>query len=88
MIALTRLNGQTFVINADKIRYVEATPDTVICCDHGEKMMVKESLHESDANAGMDRLDFGYSQSKWVSEQVVRNATPGRRLLMFSSSLS
>lgn len=46
MIALTRLNGQTFVINADKIRYVEATPDTVICCDHGEKMMVKESLHE------------------------------------------
>jgi thioester reductase-like protein len=35
---------------------------------------VKESLHECDANAGMDRLDFGYSQSKWVSEQVVRDA--------------
>src|SRR6185436_4811125 len=35
---------------------------------------VKESLHERDANADMDRLDFGYSQSKWVSEQVVRNA--------------
>ena len=46
MIALTRLNGQTFVVNAEKIRYVEATPDTVICCDHGEKMMVKETLHE------------------------------------------
>jgi thioester reductase-like protein len=35
---------------------------------------VKESLHECDANAAMDRLDFGYSQSKWVSEQVVRDA--------------
>ncbi|HEV2296753.1 MAG TPA: flagellar FlbD family protein [Tepidisphaeraceae bacterium] len=46
MIALTRLNGQQFVINADKIRYVESTPDTVICCDHGEKMMVKETLQE------------------------------------------
>jgi flagellar protein FlbD len=46
MIALTRLNGQQFVINAEKIRYVEATPDTVICCDHGEKMMVKETLQE------------------------------------------
>ena len=46
MIALTRLNGQQFVINAEKIRYVEATPDTVICCDHGEKMMVRETLHE------------------------------------------
>jgi flagellar protein FlbD len=46
MITLTRLNGQSFVINADKIRYIEATPDTVVCCDTGEKMMVKESLNE------------------------------------------
>ncbi len=46
MIALTRLNGQQFVINADKIRYVESTPDTVICCDHGEKLMVRETLQE------------------------------------------
>ncbi|HXE54866.1 MAG TPA: flagellar FlbD family protein [Tepidisphaeraceae bacterium] len=46
MIALTRLNGQQFVINAEKIRYVESTPDTVVCCDTGEKMMVKETLQE------------------------------------------
>jgi flagellar protein FlbD len=46
MIVLTRLNGQQFVVNAEKIRYVESTPDTVICCDHGEKLMVRESLQE------------------------------------------
>ena len=46
MIQLTRLNGQPFVINADKIRYVEQTPDTVICTDHGDKMMVKEPMAE------------------------------------------
>lgn len=46
MIALTRLNGKAFVINADKIRYVESTPDTVVCCDTGEKLMVKESLQD------------------------------------------
>jgi flagellar protein FlbD len=46
MIQLTRLNGQAFVINAEKIRYVEATPDTVVCCDTGEKMMVKEPIAE------------------------------------------
>jgi flagellar protein FlbD len=46
MITLTRLNGQAFVMNAEKIKYVEATPDTVVCCDTGEKLMVKESLHE------------------------------------------
>ena len=46
MITLTRLNGQPFVINAEKIRYIEQTPDTVVCCDTGEKMMVKESIIE------------------------------------------
>jgi len=46
MITLTRLNGQAFVINADKIRYVESTPDTVICTDHGDRMMVRETLQE------------------------------------------
>ncbi len=46
MIALTRLNGQSFVINAEKIRYIESTPDTVVCCDTGEKMMVREPLSE------------------------------------------
>jgi thioester reductase-like protein len=35
---------------------------------------VKETLFECDTNAGMDHLDFGYSQSKWASEQVVRDA--------------
>lgn len=46
MITLTRLNGQEFVINAEKIRYLESTPDTLICCDNGEKLMVRETLRE------------------------------------------
>jgi flagellar protein FlbD len=46
MIALTRLNGQRFVINAEKIRYLEQTPDTMVCCESGEKLMVKETLDE------------------------------------------
>ncbi len=46
MIQLTRLNGQQFVVNAEKIRYIESTPDTIVCCENGEKMMVRESLQE------------------------------------------
>lgn len=46
MITLTRLNGQPFVVNAEKIRYLEQTPDTIVCCDNGEKMMVRETLQE------------------------------------------
>ena len=46
MITLTRLNGRAFVINAEKIRYIEQTPDTMVCCDNGEKLIVKETLQE------------------------------------------
>jgi len=46
MIALTRLNGRPFVVNAEQIRYVESTPDTLITLLNGERLMVKEPLAE------------------------------------------
>jgi thioester reductase-like protein len=35
---------------------------------------VKKVLYETDRNENMELLDFGYSQSKWVAEQVVEDA--------------
>jgi thioester reductase-like protein len=35
---------------------------------------VKSVLYETDMNRNMELLDFGYSQSKWVAEQVVADA--------------
>jgi thioester reductase-like protein len=35
---------------------------------------VTKVLYETDSNENMELLDFGYSQSKWVSEQVVMDA--------------
>jgi thioester reductase-like protein len=35
---------------------------------------VKSVLYETDHNEDMELLDFGYSQSKWVAEQVVFDA--------------
>ena len=46
MIAVTRLNGKRFVVNAEQIRYIEATPDTMITLISGDKVMVKEDLEE------------------------------------------
>ena len=34
----------------------------------------KDTLFETDFNKKMELLDFGYSQSKWVSEQIVEDA--------------
>lgn len=64
MIVLTRLNGQQFVVNADRIRYVESTPDTVICCDSGDKLMVRESLQEVTRRA----IDYARTIRKAITE--------------------
>jgi flagellar protein FlbD len=64
MIVLTRLDGQPFVVNADRIRYVESTPDTVICCDSGDKLMVKESLLEVTRKA----IDYARTIRKVITD--------------------
>ncbi|MCJ7822140.1 MAG: flagellar FlbD family protein [Armatimonadetes bacterium] len=44
MIELTRLNGLPVIINADLIKFIEATPDTLISLTSGEKIMVREPV--------------------------------------------
>lgn len=46
MIALTKLNNQAFVLNAELIKYVESTPDTMITLVNGERLIVKESTQD------------------------------------------
>lgn len=46
MICLTRLNNQRLVVNADLVKFVEETPDTIITLRDGEKILVKESADE------------------------------------------
>jgi flagellar protein FlbD len=46
VIALTRLNGSMFVLNADLIETIEATPDTVISLVTGKKYVVREKVEE------------------------------------------
>ncbi len=44
MIEVTRLNGTLFFVNPDMIVTIEATPDTIISLNNGEKLVVKNSL--------------------------------------------
>jgi len=46
MIRLLKLNGSDFVLNAELIETVEATPDTVITTTNGKKLVVKDSIEE------------------------------------------
>lgn len=44
VITLHRLDGKEFVINADLIETVEATPDTVVTLSNGHKYLVREPV--------------------------------------------
>jgi flagellar protein FlbD len=46
MITLTRLSGSVFVLNADLIERIDATPDSVVTLIDGKKYVVAESLDE------------------------------------------
>jgi len=46
MIKLTRLNGAEIVVNADQIKYVESTPDTIVTLMNNEKVLVSNSVDD------------------------------------------
>lgn len=46
MIQLTRLNGQTFTLNALYIQQIQSFPDTTITLTNGKTMVVQESEEE------------------------------------------
>ena len=46
MIQLTRLNGRPFVLNAEQIKTVEQTPDTMITLLTGDQLVVREDGRE------------------------------------------
>ncbi len=46
MVFLTRLNTRSVVVNADLIKMIEATPDTLITLINGDHMMVRETVEE------------------------------------------
>jgi flagellar protein FlbD len=46
VIALRRLNGQEFVLNADMIESIESTPDTVVSLSTGKKLVVQNTIED------------------------------------------
>lgn len=46
MIRVTRMNGKSFIVNADLIEIIDETPDTVITLTTRNRIMVKESADD------------------------------------------
>lgn len=46
MIFLTKLNGDSLVVNSDLIEFIEIVPDSLIITANGKNLRVKESPEE------------------------------------------
>lgn len=46
MITVTRINQRVMVINAELIKMIESSPDTIITFVNGDSMTVRESVDE------------------------------------------
>jgi flagellar protein FlbD len=72
MIDVTRLNGNSMLINSDLIKTAEASPDTMLTLITGEKLIVRETCAEV-----LERvLDY---RAKLLSS-VARRLPPGVNL--------
>jgi flagellar protein FlbD len=43
MIRVTRLNDAPLIVNAELIKFIEKTPDTLLTLTTGDKLMVRET---------------------------------------------
>lgn len=46
MITVTRINQRVMVVNAELIKMIESSPDTIITFVNGDSMTVRESVDE------------------------------------------
>ncbi len=46
MITVTRLDRRVVVLNADLIKMIESTPDTIITLINGDCVIVRDSMEE------------------------------------------
>jgi flagellar protein FlbD len=51
VIRVTHLNGKPFVVNAELIKYVEESPDTVLTMRDGDRIVVRETAETVVARA-------------------------------------
>ena len=70
MIALRRINGREFILNADLIESVESTPDTMITLTSGRKFMVLNKVED------IVRKSIKYKQLYHQSLQVIPPKPP------------
>ena len=65
MIKLTRFDGSEVAVNAELIKFVEATPDTIVTLTSDQKLLVLETVDEViEKVLEYKRLAYGQTPAK------------------------
>ncbi|MBB6216481.1 flagellar protein FlbD [Anaerosolibacter carboniphilus] len=67
MIKVSRLSGESYIVNSELIEFIEATPDTVITLTTGKKVVVKENVEEIVQRA------IEYKQKIFTKEVIIKS---------------
>jgi len=60
MIRLTKFNGEEFFLNVDQIMVIENIGDTIVVCNNGSRIRVKEKPDD------ITRLALEWQQASWL----------------------
>ncbi len=73
MIECTKINKSKIIINAEKIEFVQSTPDTIITTMTGKKIIVLESVEEViEKVITYRRLCFPFKRYFPLDEEIIR----------------
>ncbi len=70
MIKLTRFDGSEVAVNAELIKFVESTPDTIVTLTSDQKLLVLETVNEViERVLEYKRLAYGQAPTKIDGDQ-------------------
>ncbi|MFN7455010.1 MAG: flagellar FlbD family protein [Pseudobdellovibrionaceae bacterium] len=69
MIELTNLAGQKIIVNLELVRFIEGTPDSILCFLDGTRLPVRESFSEIQTKYSQFKQQIALGTEKWISPQ-------------------
>lgn len=85
MIALKRLGGSEFVLNADLIERVESSPDTIIVMVDATRYIVEQSVQEVITAIREDRARLLARVEELIQEDSQKPQEPVKLSVAYSS---
>ncbi|MCE3009607.1 MAG: flagellar FlbD family protein [Proteobacteria bacterium] len=69
MIELTNLAGQKIMVNLEIVRFIEGTPDSILCFLDGTRLPVRENFEEIKLKYTQFKQQINLGKQAWTLQQ-------------------